>query len=205
MINLGILISGRGSNMESILNHLNENKITDICPKIIISSKPEAEGLKKAAKFGVPTRIVSNNSKGWEYDSEIINVLQEYDVNPENGLVCLAGYMRLLSPEFVKKYKMKILNIHPSLLPSFPGLNSQKKALDYGVKVTGCTVHFVDEGLDSGPIIAQKHVTVLDNDTYETLSDRILEQEHTLYPYCVQLFSENRISIQGRKVIVTSY
>lgn len=205
MINLGILISGRGSNMESILNHLNENKITDICPKIIISSKPEAEGLKKAAKFGVPTRVVSNNSKGWEYDSEIINVLQEYDVNPENGLVCLAGYMRLLSPEFVKKYKMKILNIHPSLLPSFPGLNSQKKALDYGVKVTGCTVHFVDEGLDSGPIIAQKQVTVLDNDTYETLSDRILEQEHTLYPYCVQLFSENRISIQGRKVIVTSY
>jgi phosphoribosylglycinamide formyltransferase-1 len=205
MINLGILISGRGSNMESILNHLNENKITDICPKIIISSKPEAEGLKKAAKFGVPTRVVSNNSKGWEYDSEIINVLQEYDVNPENGLVCLAGYMRLLSPEFVKKYKMKILNIHPSLLPSFPGLNSQKKALDYGVKVTGCTVHFVDEGLDSGPIIAQKHVTVLDSDTYETLSDRILEQEHTLYPYCVQLFSENRISIQGRKVIVTSY
>ena len=205
MINLGILISGRGSNMESILNHLNKNKITDICPKIIISSKPEAEGLKKAAKFGVPTRVVSNNSKGWEYDSEIINVLQEYDVNPENGLVCLAGYMRLLSPEFVKKYKMKILNIHPSLLPSFPGLNSQKKALDYGVKVTGCTVHFVDEGLDSGPIIAQKQVTVLDNDTYETLSDRILEQEHTLYPYCVQLFSENRISIQGRKVIVTSY
>ena len=205
MINLGILISGRGSNMESILNHLNENKITDICPKIIISSKPEAEGLRKAAKFGVPTRVVSNNSKGWEYDSEIINVLQEYDVNPENGLVCLAGYMRLLSPEFVKKYKMKILNIHPSLLPSFPGLNSQKKALDYGVKVTGCTVHFVDEGLDSGPIIAQKQVTVLDNDTYETLSDRILEQEHTLYPYCVQLFSENRISIQGRKVIVTSH
>lgn len=205
MINLGILISGRGSNMESILNHLNENKITDICPKIIISSKPEAEGLKKAAEFGVPTRVVSNNSKGREYDSEIINVLQEYNVTPENGLVCLAGYMRLLSPEFVKKYKMKILNIHPSLLPSFPGLNSQKKALDYGVKITGCTVHFVDEGLDSGPIIAQKQVTVLDNDTYETLSDRILEQEHTLYPYCVQLFSENRISIQGRKVIVSSY
>jgi phosphoribosylglycinamide formyltransferase 1 len=203
MINLGILISGRGSNMESILNFLKENNITDICPKIIISSKPEAEGLRKASKFGIPTRVVSNNSKGWEYDSEIVKVLQEYDVNPENGLVCLAGYMRLLSPEFVKKYKMRILNIHPSLLPSFPGLNSQKKALDYGVKVTGCTVHFVDEGLDSGPIIAQKHVAVLDNDTCETLSDRILEQEHILYPYCVRIFSENRISLQGRKVIVT--
>lgn len=203
MINLGILISGRGSNMESILNFLKENNIADICPKIVISSKTEAEGLKKASKFGVPTRVVSNHSKGWDYDSEIINILQEYDVNSENGLVCLAGYMRLLSPEFVRKYKMRIMNIHPSLLPSFPGLNSQKKALDYGVKVTGCTVHFVDEGLDSGPVIAQKHVTVLDNDTFETLSERILVQEHILYPYCVKLFSEKRLLVEGRRVIVT--
>jgi len=203
MINLGILISGRGSNMESILNFLKENNIADICPKIVISSKTEAEGLKKASKFGVPTRVVSNNTKGWDYDSKIINILQEYDVNPENGLVCLAGYMRLLSPEFVRKYKLRIMNIHPSLLPSFPGLNSQKKALDYGVKVTGCTVHFVDEGLDSGPVIAQKHVTVLDNDTFETLSERILVQEHILYPYCVKLFSEKRILVEGRRVIVT--
>ena len=203
MINLGILISGRGSNMESILNFLKENNIADICPKIVISSKPEAEGLKKASKFGVPTRVVSNNSKGWDYDSEIISILQEYDVNPENGLVCLAGYMRLLSPEFVRKYKLRIMNIHPSLLPSFPGLNSQKKALDYGVKVTGCTVHFVDEGLDSGPVIAQKHVVVLDNDTFETLSERILVQEHILYPNCVKLFSEKRLLVEGRRVIVT--
>jgi phosphoribosylglycinamide formyltransferase-1 len=203
MINLGILISGRGSNMESILNFLKENNIADICPKIVISSKPEAEGLKKASKFGVPTRVVSNNSKGWDYDSEIISILQEYDVNPENGLVCLAGYMRLLSPEFVRKYKMRIMNIHPSLLPSFPGLNSQKKALDYGVKVTGCTVHFVDEGLDSGPVIAQKHVAVLDNDTFETLSERILVQEHILYPNCVKLFSEKRLLVEGRRVIVS--
>jgi phosphoribosylglycinamide formyltransferase 1 len=203
MINLGILISGRGSNMESILNFLKENNIADICPKIVISSKTEAEGLKKASKFGVPTRVVSNNSKGWDYDSEIINILQEYDVNPENGLVCLAGYMRLLSPEFVRKYKMRIMNIHPSLLPSFPGLNSQKKALDYGVKITGCTVHFVDEGLDSGPVIAQKHVTVLENDTFETLSERILVQEHILYPCCVKLFSEKRLLVEGRRVIVT--
>lgn len=203
MINLGILISGRGSNMESILNFLKENNIADICPKIVISSKPEAEGLKKASKLGVPTRVVSNNSKGWDYDREIISILQEYDVNPENGLVCLAGYMRLLSPEFVRKYKMRIMNIHPSLLPSFPGLNSQKKALDYGVKVTGCTVHFVDEGLDSGPVIAQKHVAVLDNDTFETLSERILVQEHILYPNCVKLFSEKRLLVEGRRVIVT--
>jgi len=187
----------------SILNFLKENNIADICPKIVISSKTEAEGLKKASKFGVPTRVVSNNSKGWDYDSEIISILQEYDVNPENGLVCLAGYMRLLSPEFVRKYKMRIMNIHPSLLPSFPGLNSQQKALDYGVKVTGCTVHFVDEGLDSGPVIAQKHVAVLDNDTFETLSERILVQEHILYPNCVKLFSEKRLLVEGRRVIVT--
>ncbi|MDW0136761.1 MAG: phosphoribosylglycinamide formyltransferase [Nitrososphaeraceae archaeon] len=203
MINLGILISGRGSNMESILNFLKENAIADVCPKIVISSKPEAEGLKKATKFGISTKVVSNNLKGWDYDKEIVNVLQEYEVNPENGLICLAGYMRLLSPEFVRTYKMRIMNIHPSLLPSFPGLNSQKKALDYGVKVTGCSVHFVDEGLDSGPIIAQKHVIVSDNDTYETLSDRILEEEHILYPYCVKLFSERRLLVEGRKVVIT--
>src|SRR6187431_354824 len=191
--------------MESILNFLKEHTTSNISPKIVISSKDEAEGLQKASKLEIPTSTISSNSKGWDYDKEIVKKLQEHDVYPKNGLVCLAGYMRLLSPEFVRKYKMRIMNIHPSLLPSFPGLNSQKKALDYGVKVTGCTVHFVDEGLDSGPIIAQKHVTVLDNDTDETLSDRILEQEHILYPYCVQLFSENRISIQGRKVIVTSH
>lgn len=189
--------------MESILNFLKEGEVTDVCPKIVISSKQEAEGLKKASKFRIPTSIVSNNLKGWDYDKEIVNILQRYEVNPDNGLVCLAGYMRLLSREFVRKYKMRIMNIHPSLLPSFPGLNSQKKALDYGVKITGCTVHFVDEGLDSGPIIAQRQVAVLENDTYETLSDRILEQEHILYPYCVKLFSENRLLVEGRKVIVT--
>jgi phosphoribosylglycinamide formyltransferase-1 len=203
MINLGILISGRGSNMESILNYLKENKVAEVCPKIVISSNVEAEGLSKASKLGVATMVVTKNSKGWDYDSRIAEILQEYDVTPENGLVCLAGYMRLLSSEFVRKYKMRIMNIHPSLLPSFPGLNSQKKALDYGVKVTGCTVHFVDEGLDSGPIIGQKHVMILDNDTPEILSERILEQEHVLYPYCIRLFSENKILVEGRKVIVT--
>lgn len=189
--------------MESILNYINEGKANKVCPKIVISSKPAAEGLKKALKFEIPTSIVPNNLKGWDYDKEIVKILQKYDVNPDNGLVCLAGYMRLLSPEFVRKYKMRIMNIHPSLLPSFPGLNSQKKALDYGVKVTGCTVHFVDEGLDSGPIIAQKHVSVLEKDTYETLSGRILEQEHILYPFCIRLFSEKRLFVEGRKVIVT--
>lgn len=189
--------------MESILNFLKEHTTSNISPKIVISSKAEAEGLQKASKFEIPTSIISSNSKGWDYDKEIVKKLQEHDVYPENGLVCLAGYMRLLSPEFIRKYKMRIMNIHPSLLPSFPGLNSQKKALDYGVKVTGCTVHFVDEGLDSGPIIAQRHVAVMANDTDESLSDRILEQEHILYPYCVNLFAEQRLHVHGRRVIVT--
>lgn len=189
--------------MESILNFLKEHTTSNISAKIIISSKAEAEGLQKAPKFEIPTSTISSNSKGWDYDKEIVKKLQEHGVYPENGLVCLAGYMRLLSPEFIRKYKMRIMNIHPSLLPSFPGLNSQKKALDYGVKVTGCTVHFVDEGLDSGPIIAQRHVAVMDNDTDESLSDRILEQEHILYPYCVNLFAEQRLLVHGRRVIVT--
>lgn len=189
--------------MESILNFLKEHTTSNISPKIVISSKAEAEGLQKSSKFEIPTSTISSNSKGWDYDKEIVKKLQEHDVYPENGLVCLAGYMRLLSPEFIRKYKMRIMNIHPSLLPSFPGLNSQKKALDYGVKVTGCTVHFVDEGLDSGPIIAQRHVAVMANDTDESLSDRILEQEHILYPYCVNLFAEQRLHVHGRRVIVT--
>jgi len=184
--------------MESILNFL-KSGVTNVCPKVVISSKPEAEGVKKASALGIPTKIVSMELKGWDYDKELVSILQKYDVNPENGLVCLAGYMRLLSPEFVVKYKMRIMNIHPSLLPSFPGLNSQKKAYDYGVKVTGCTVHFVDEGLDSGPIIAQKQVPVLDSDTYETLSERIF----FLYPYCIKLFSEDKLVVKGRRVIVT--
>jgi phosphoribosylglycinamide formyltransferase 1 len=203
LINLGILISGRGSNMESILKFLIEDEGSKVRPKVVISSKPEAEGLEKASKFGISTSVISNKLKGWEFDKEIIGILQQYDVKSDNGLICLAGYMRILSSEFVRRYKLRIMNIHPSLLPSFPGLNSQKQALDHGVKITGCTVHFVDEGLDSGPIIAQKHVEVLETDTYETLSDRILEQEHMLYPYCVKLFSEKRLLIQGRKVIVT--
>ena len=189
--------------MESILNFLKEHTTSNISPKIVISSKAEAEGLQKATKFEIPTSTIPSNSKGWDYDKEIVKKLQEHDVYPENGLVCLAGYMRLLSPEFIRKYKMRIMNIHPSLLPSFPGLNSQKKALDYGVKITGCTVHFVDEGLDSGPIIAQRHVAVMANDTDESLSDRILEQEHILYPYCVNLFAEQRLHVHGRRVIVT--
>jgi phosphoribosylglycinamide formyltransferase-1 len=129
-------------------------------------------------------------------------MLTEYGVTPQSGLVCLAGFMRIVSPEFVRRYRMRIMNIHPALLPAFPGLHAQKQALDYGVKVSGCTVHFVDEGIDSGPVILQKAVPVIEEDNEDSLSARILEQEHELYPKAVELFCEGRIKIQGRRVSI---
>jgi phosphoribosylglycinamide formyltransferase-1 len=205
LINLGILISGRGSNMDAILSAIKSGKIKNVKPSVVISNKPDAPGLKIASeKYGVPTKLIPpDDLKGWEYDEKVVAALQEHGVTPQSGLVCLAGFMRIISPEFVRKYKMRILNIHPALLPSFPGLHAQKQALEYGVRVTGCTVHFVEEGVDSGPVILQKALPVMDGDTEETLSERILEQEHQLYPEAVRLFGDGRIKVQGRKVSIT--
>jgi phosphoribosylglycinamide formyltransferase-1 len=205
LINLGILISGRGSNMDAILSAIKSGKIKNAKPSVVISNKPDAAGLKIASeKYDVPTKVIpSDGVKGWEYDQKVVGALQEHGVTAQSGLVCLAGFMRIISPEFVRKYKMRILNIHPALLPSFPGLHAQKQALEYGVRVTGCTVHFVEEGVDSGPVILQKPVPVMDGDTEETLSARILEQEHQLYPEAVRLFSEGRIKVQGRRILIS--
>jgi phosphoribosylglycinamide formyltransferase-1 len=205
LINLGILISGRGSNMDAILAAVESGRIKNARPSVVISNKPDAAGLGIASeKYGVPTKVVSPDGlKGWDYDQKVVAALQAHGVTPESGLVCLAGFMRIISPEFVRQYKMRILNIHPALLPSFPGLHAQKQALDAGAKVTGCTVHFVDEGVDSGPVILQKAVPVMDGDDEETLSARILEQEHQLYPEVVRLFCEGRIKVQGRSVSIT--
>jgi phosphoribosylglycinamide formyltransferase-1 len=205
MLNLAILISGRGSNMENILKSIKKNKIP-VNPALVISNKPDARGLKIAKKLGVKTEIVdSNGLKGgsWEYDSRLIAILEKYKVTPQNGLICLAGFMRIMSPEFIKHYKERILNIHPAILPSFPGLHSQKQALEYGVKYTGCTVHFVDEGVDTGPIILQSIVKVKDDDTEETLAKRILKQEHKIYPKVIKLFANGRIKIIGRKTVLS--
>ncbi|PIY88369.1 MAG: phosphoribosylglycinamide formyltransferase [Nitrosopumilales archaeon CG_4_10_14_0_8_um_filter_34_8] len=204
MLNLGILISGRGSNMESILKSIKRKKIP-INPSIIISNKSDAKGLKIAQKMGIKTEVIeSKNFKGsrLEYDKKIISTLEKYGVTPKNGLVCLAGFMRIISPEFVKKYKNRIINIHPALLPSFPGLDVQKQAIDYGVKYSGCTVHFVDSGVDTGPIILQLVVKIRNNDTEKTLSKRILAKEHQAYPEAVRLFAEKKIKIVGRKTII---
>ena len=206
MINLGILISGRGSNMAAILLAIQRHIIKNMRPTIVISDKVDAPGLRIASeKFNVPVKaILSDGSKGWEYDQKIASILDEYGVTRRRGLICLAGFLRIASPEFVRKYKMRIMNIHPSLLPAFPGLRAQKQAIEYGVKVTGCTVHFVDEGVDSGPIIAQKTVAIYDSDTEETLSSRILRQEHRLYTKCVRLFAEGKLLVKGRKVLIRS-
>jgi phosphoribosylglycinamide formyltransferase-1 len=204
LINLGVLISGRGTNMDAILAAIKSGKIRNANPCIVISSKPGIAGLKIASeKFDVPTKVMPPDGlKGWNYDQKIVTVLHDHGVTPQSGLVCLAGFMRIISPEFVRQYRRRIMNIHPALLPAFPGLHAQKQALDYGVKVTGCTVHFVDEGMDSGPVIFQKAVQVKEGDNEESLSARILEQEHELYPEAVRMFCEGRLKIEGRRVSI---
>ncbi|MDQ4066771.1 MAG: phosphoribosylglycinamide formyltransferase [Thermoproteota archaeon] len=204
LINLAILISGRGSNMDAILAAIKSGRIRNAKPCIVISNRPGIAGLKIASeKYEVPTKVIpSDGLKGWHYDQNVVTVLHEHGVTPESGLVCLAGFMRIISREFVRQYRMRIMNIHPALLPAFPGLHAQKQALDYGVKVSGCTVHFVDEGLDSGPVILQKAVPVIEGDNEESLSARILEQEHELYPEAVRLYCERRIKINGRRVSI---
>lgn len=191
--------------MESILKAIKRKKIP-INPAIIISNKPDAKGLKIAQKMGIKTEVIeSKNFKGsrLDYDKKIISTLEKHGVTPKNGLICLAGFMRIISPEFVKKYKNRIINIHPALLPSFPGLDAQKQAIDNGAKYSGCTVHFVDSGVDTGPIILQLVIKVRNNDTEKTLSKRILAKEHKAYPEAVRLFAENRIKIVGRKTIIS--
>ena len=191
--------------MESILKSIKKKKIP-INPAIVISNKHNAKGLKIAEKLGVKIEVVE--SKGFkgtraEYDKEIVSILTKYRVTPKNGLVCLAGFMRIISPEFTKKYKNRIINIHPSLLPAFPGLDSQKQALEYGTKVSGCSVHFVDSGMDTGPIIIQAAVKINGKDTEETLSKKILKEEHRIYPEAVNLFARKKIKVSGRKTIIS--
>jgi len=199
---LGILISGRGSNMESILKAIKKQKIP-INPAVVISNRSNARGLAIAKRLGVQTEVIDSRDfkgKRLQFDKNVISVLKKYKVTPTNGLVCLAGFMRIISPYFIKAYKNKILNIHPAILPAFPGLDAQKQAIDFGAKFSGCTVHFVDEGVDSGPIIIQEIVKINDKDTEETLSKKILKKEHEIYPKAVELFAKKKIFIRGRKV-----
>jgi phosphoribosylglycinamide formyltransferase 1 len=198
MKRLAILLSGRGSNFEAIANNI-ANGSLDASIAVAISNRPEARGLLLARERGIP--VIALPSKGMDreaYDRSLIEALREY----EPDLICLAGYLRVLSAGFVRQFANRILNIHPSLLPAFPGLDAQRQALDYGVKVTGCTVHFVDEYLDAGPVLMQAAVPVFDDDTVETLSARILVEEHRIYSEAIRLLSKRSYRIEGRRVIL---
>jgi phosphoribosylglycinamide formyltransferase 1 len=198
---IGVLLSGRGSNFEALADSVSAGRIPNAEIAIVISNKPDAAGLERAKARGIPARAIP--SRGLEreaYDRQVAAVLHEYKVE----LICLAGYMRLLSPYFVAAFPQRILNIHPSLLPSFPGLESQKQAMEYGVKFGGCTVHFVDENLDAGPIILQAVVPVLDGDDEHTLSERILKEEHRIYSEAVKIILEGNYRIEGRRVLLAA-
>ena len=192
--------------MESILKAIKKQKIP-INPAIVISNKSNAKGLAIAKKMGVQTVVIDSSKykgKRLQFDKEIIATLRKYNVTPTNGLVCLAGFMRIISPHFIKEYKNKILNIHPALLPAFPGLDAQKQAMEFGAKYSGCTVHFVDEGVDTGPIIIQEIVKIENKDTEKTLTKKILTKEHEIYPKAVELFAKKKLSIKGRRVRISS-
>ena len=195
---IGVLLSGRGSNFEALADSISAGRIPNAEIAMVVSNREGAPGIDRARARGLATRTIP--SKGLErepYDRLVVAALREADVD----LICLAGYMRLLSPFFVAAFPQRILNIHPSLLPSFPGLESQKQALEYGVKFAGCTVHFVDENLDAGPIVLQAVVPIEDSDTEDSLSARILKEEHRIYSEAVKIVLEGKFKIAGRRVI----
>jgi len=198
MKNLGILLSGRGSNFEAIADNVASGKL-DANIAVVISNNANAPGIESARRRGLEAAVIPSKGKPREvHDREVVDALRERQVE----LVCLAGYMRLLSPWFVQQFPNRILNIHPSLLPAFAGLDAQKQAFDYGVKVSGCTVHFVDSDLDHGAIILQKVVPVLDTDDGHTLAARILEQEHVAYSEAIRIVLEGKYMINGRRVVM---
>ncbi|HTM35645.1 MAG TPA: phosphoribosylglycinamide formyltransferase [Terriglobales bacterium] len=198
MKNIGILLSGRGSNFEAIARNIASGKIGDARIAVVISNRTDAGGIETAKRLGLATLVIPSKGKMREdHDREVVTALERHKVD----LVCLAGYMRLLSPWFVKQFPHRILNIHPSLLPAFPGLEAQQQAFAYGVKVAGCTVHFVDEELDHGAIIVQKAVPVLDGDDEHTLAARILDQEHIAYSEAISKVLEGTFEMSGRRLI----
>ena len=201
MKNLGILLSGRGSNFIAIADSIDAKCIPDARIAIVISNRADAPGIEVARKRGLNALVIPSKGKDREaHDREVVAALKEHGVD----LVCLAGYMRLLSPWFVRQFPRRILNIHPSLLPAFPGLEAQEQAFAYGVKISGCTVHFVDEELDHGAIIVQRAVPVLDPDSEHTLADRILQEEHLAYTQAINLVLRGQFEVVGRRFVLKS-
>jgi phosphoribosylglycinamide formyltransferase 1 len=197
LLKLGILISGSGSNLQSIIDNIEKDALKATI-KIVISNNPKAFGITRAQKHGLPVAVIKHEDFRTRdnFDAELIRILNSHEVD----LIVLAGFMRILTSDFLRAFPRKIINIHPALLPSFPGIHGQKKAFEYGVKFSGCTVHFVDEDIDSGPIIIQGVVPVLEDDTEESLAERILKEEHRIYPQAIQFFAAGRVTISGRKV-----
>jgi phosphoribosylglycinamide formyltransferase-1 len=201
-VRIGVLVSGRGSNLQAIIDNIEKGSLS-VELAVVISDQPDAYALERARKHNIPAVHVS--AKGYkgkrdEYDGLLVKELRKHDVE----LVVLAGFMRIITPTLLKAFSNRVLNIHPALLPSFPGLHVQKAALEHGVKFSGCTVHFVEEGMDTGPIIIQAVVPILDNDTEDSLSERILKQEHKIYSRAIQLYAEGRLKIAGRRVLVAN-
>ena len=197
---LGVLVSGRGSNLQAILDAINAGRL-DAKIGVVVSDNPDANALRRIQGMDIPTAVVERRSfkTKAEFEAALIAQLDLHHVE----LVLLAGFMRILSPNFLNRFPGRVMNIHPALLPSFPGLDAQAQALAYGAKVSGCTVHFVDEGVDSGPVILQQAVQVLSDDTEDTLAKRILEQEHRLYPEAIKLWAQGRLAVSGRRVTIT--
>lgn len=200
MMDIAVFISGSGTNLQTLIDKLHKDRDVDIDIKVVFSDNKDAYGLERAKKAGIPAiSIKLKDSPDREaFDEKILDLMEQYEIE----LVVLAGYMKVLTPKFVQKYRNKILNIHPALLPSFPGSHGVKPALEYGVKVSGVTIHFVDEGVDTGPIVAQAAVPVLDDDDEKTLHARIQIEEHRLYPEVVKMYSEGKLKVVGRKVII---
>jgi len=202
IVNLGVLVSGSGSNLQSIIDHIEKGSLPAKIV-ILVSNNPSAFALERAKKHGIPAAVIGQAgfANREDYDRKVVETLNARGVE----LVVLAGFMRVLSPFFLRSFPMRVMNIHPALLPSFPGTHGQKQAFDYGVKFSGCSVHFADEGVDTGPIIIQAVVPVYDADTEETLSGRILREEHRIYPQAIRLYAEGKLRVEGRKVRVLDH
>jgi phosphoribosylglycinamide formyltransferase-1 len=196
-LKIGVLVSGSGSNLQSIIDNI-EKGLLDAVITVVVSNNPRAYAIERAKTHQIPSVVLENKDYGSrdEFDCAMVNILKSYSVE----LVVMAGFMRVLSPVFLNSFHMKIMNIHPAVLPSFPGIHAQKRAAEYGVKFSGCTVHFADEGVDTGPVIIQAIVPAYDDDTEATLAARILREEHRIYPQAIQFYAEGRIEVKDRKV-----
>ncbi len=199
MFSIAVFISGSGSNLQSIIDAIHDRRVSARIA-VVLSNEPDAYGLVRAQQHGIPTAVVNHRdyANRQEFEAAVLSVLGDFPVD----LICLAGFMRLLTPGFLRRFPHRVINIHPALLPSFPGTHGQRDAFNYGVRFSGCTIHFVDDGVDTGPIIMQAVVPVLPDDDEERLKARILAQEHRIYPQVIQFFAEGRITVTGKKVVI---